>query len=124
MPERVVRVVSHMASAPFALIVAALLIGLGAALGPLLGFKDGWAAIIGAAVTCLTFLMILVVHYSGQQSIAALETKLDKVIQIQFMNTTALSALRAFDPPAPDQPGGNADTGRSPAPRAAHRDQA
>ena len=64
-----------------AFILAATLVAVWAATGPLFGFGDTWQLVINTSTTIITFLMVFLIQSSQNRDSAALQIKLDELIR-------------------------------------------
>lgn len=72
---------SRQAGKPMAFILAAVLVAVWAATGPLFGFGDTWQLVINTSTTIITFLMVFLIQSSQNRDTAALQIKLDELIR-------------------------------------------
>jgi low affinity Fe/Cu permease len=75
------KVASKATGHPLAFIVAALIIIVWAASGPLFGFNDTWQLVINTSTTIVTFLMVFLIQHTQNRDTAALQIKLDELIR-------------------------------------------
>jgi len=66
---------------PYAFIVAAGVIIVWAALGPLVGFSSVWQLAVNTGTTIITFLMLFILQHSQNKDGAAIQAKLDELIR-------------------------------------------
>ena len=66
---------------PLAFTIAALLILVWIATGPLFGWSDTWQLVVNTATTIVTFLMVFLIQNSQNRDAAAIQAKLDEVIR-------------------------------------------
>jgi low affinity Fe/Cu permease len=78
------RVAARIASAvgqPLAFVIAAAVIVIWAASGPLFGFSDTWQLIVNTSTTIITFLMVFLIQNAQNRDAAAIQAKLDELIR-------------------------------------------
>jgi low affinity Fe/Cu permease len=73
--------VARQAGNPVAFGLAALLIIIWAATGPILGFSDMWQLTVNTATTIITFLMVFIIQNSQNRDTEALQIKIDELIR-------------------------------------------
>ena len=66
---------------PVAFTLAALLIMVWIATGPVFGWSDTWQLVVNTATTIVTFLMVFLIQNSQNRDAAAIQAKLDEVIR-------------------------------------------
>ena len=66
---------------PSAFLLAALVVVVWAATGPLFHFGDTWQLVINTGTTIITFLMVFLIQNSQNRDSAALQIKLDELIR-------------------------------------------
>jgi low affinity Fe/Cu permease len=66
---------------PGAFLLAAAMIVVWAATGPLFGFGDTWQLVINTGTTIITFMMVFLIQNSQNRDSAALQIKLDELIR-------------------------------------------
>jgi low affinity Fe/Cu permease len=66
---------------PLAFILAALVIIVWAASGPLFKFSDTWQLVVNTGTTIVTFLMVFLIQNSQNRDAAAMQAKLDEMIR-------------------------------------------
>src|SRR6202012_3795817 len=66
---------------PAAFVIAALMILVWAATGPLFRFGDTWQLVINTGTTIVTFLMVFLIQNTQNRDSAALQIKLDELIR-------------------------------------------
>ncbi|CAN7258750.1 low affinity iron permease family protein [Bosea sp. LjRoot237] len=77
---RLSHVVSHWAGKPQAFFVALSVIVVWAVSGPFFGFDDTWQLAINTSTTIVTFLMVFIIQNSQNRDTAAMQIKLDELI--------------------------------------------
>ncbi|SHL72467.1 low affinity iron permease family protein [Rhodanobacter sp. OK091] len=82
---------SRQAGKPTAFILAATMIVLWAATGPLFGFGDTWQLVINTSTTIITFLMVFLIQSSQNRDSAALQIKLDELIRTSKAHNALLN---------------------------------
>lgn len=78
---RFARFASNVTGRPVTFIVAVLIIGGWAILGPLFGFSDTWQLVINTGTTIITFLMVFLIQNTQNRDTEALQIKLDEIIR-------------------------------------------
>ncbi|WP_343715638.1 low affinity iron permease family protein [Inquilinus sp.] len=73
--------VSQLAGHPATFGVAAGLMVVWAALGPLAGFSDVWQLTVNTGTTIVTFLMVFLIQNTQNRDTAALQIKIDELIR-------------------------------------------
>ena len=66
---------------PSAFLLAALVVVVWAATGPLFHFGDTWQLVINTGTTIVTFLMVFLIQNSQNRDSVALQIKLDELIR-------------------------------------------
>ena len=74
-------VVARAAGKPAAFVIAAAIIVIWAATGPVFQYSDTWQLIINTGTTIVTFLMVFVIQNSQNRDSAAIQVKLDELIR-------------------------------------------
>lgn len=73
--------VAHLAGRPVTFAVAAGLMVVWAALGPLAGFSEVWQLTVNTGTTIVTFLMVFVIQNTQNRDSMAVQIKLDELIR-------------------------------------------
>jgi low affinity Fe/Cu permease len=89
--RRFAEATSRQAGKPTAFILAATMIVLWAATGPLFGFGDTWQLVINTSTTIITFLMVFLIQSSQNRDSAALQIKLDELIRTSKAHNALLN---------------------------------
>ena len=79
--DRVASAVTHWAGRPGAILLAAAVIVVWAALGPVFHFSDTWQLVINTGTTIVTFLMVFLLQHTQNKDTLAIHTKLDELIR-------------------------------------------
>jgi low affinity Fe/Cu permease len=74
-------VLSTMAGRPGTFMIAAALVVVWAASGPLFHFSDTWQLVINTSTTIITFLMVFLIQNTQNRDTAAMQIKLDELIR-------------------------------------------
>jgi low affinity Fe/Cu permease len=73
--------VAHGAGKPSAFALCCFLVIVWAISGPVFGFSDTWQLVINTATTIITFLMVFLIQNTQNRDGAALQAKLDEIIE-------------------------------------------
>jgi low affinity Fe/Cu permease len=79
---------------PGAFLVAAFIVVVWAATGPLFGFGDTWQLVINTGTTIITFLMVFLIQNSQNRDSASLQIKLDELIRATKARNSLLDVDR------------------------------
>lgn len=77
---RLSQATAHWAGKPQTFFVALSIIVVWAASGPFFGFNDTWQLVINTSTTIVTFLMVFIIQNSQNRDTAAMQIKLDELI--------------------------------------------
>ena len=75
-------VVAHWMGKPIAFLIAAALVLIWAATGPLFGYSDTWQLVINTSTTIITFLMVFLIQNTQNRDTMALQVKLSELILV------------------------------------------
>ncbi len=75
------RYVSSVAGAPWAFIIAIVVVAVWGLTGPIFNFSDTWQLIINTGTTILTFLMVFLIQNTQNRDSHAIHLKLDELIR-------------------------------------------
>lgn len=73
--------IAKIAGKPFTFILACVVIVVWAVTGPLFNYSDTWQLIINTGTTIVTFLMVFLIQNTQNRDGAALQAKLDELIE-------------------------------------------
>ena len=77
---RLSQATAHWAGKPQTFFIALSIIVVWAASGPFFGFNDTWQLVINTSTTIVTFLMVFIIQNSQNRDTAAMQIKLDELI--------------------------------------------
>ncbi|MCM8732383.1 low affinity iron permease family protein [Hephaestia sp. GCM10023244] len=97
--------VAFLAGKPATFMLAAVLVLIWAATGPIFAFSEVWQLVINTGTTIITFLMIFLVQNTQNRDAAALQAKLDELLRavaeargefigIEHLTDTEIEAIR------------------------------
>jgi low affinity Fe/Cu permease len=73
--------IAHQSGRPAVFLLAALVIVVWGATGPIFDYSDTWQLIINTGTTIVTFLMVFIIQNTQNRDGAALQAKLDELIR-------------------------------------------
>lgn len=73
--------VSSVAGSPYVFVLAIIIVGVWALMGPAFGYSDSWQLIINTGTTILTFLMVFLIQNTQNRDSHAVHLKLDELIK-------------------------------------------
>jgi low affinity Fe/Cu permease len=71
---------ARLAGKPLTFLIAALLVVIWAATGPLFGYSDTWQLVINTSTTIVTFLMVFLIQHTQNRDTMAIQLKLAELI--------------------------------------------
>jgi low affinity Fe/Cu permease len=98
--------IAFLAGKPATFILAAALVLLWAATGPLFAFSEVWQLVINTGTTIITFLMVFLVQNTQNRDACAMQAKLDELLRamvdaraefigIEHLTDTEIEAIRS-----------------------------
>jgi low affinity Fe/Cu permease len=78
--ERAAGAITEFTGSSAAFIIAALLVVMWAATGPLFDYSETWQLVINTGTTIITFLMVFIIQHSQNKDTIALQLKLNELI--------------------------------------------
>jgi low affinity Fe/Cu permease len=91
--HRFAHTIAAATGAPTAFILAALVVIIWAAMGPMFGFSDTWQLVINTSTTIVTFLMVFLIQNTQNRDAKAIHLKLDELIRAKKGARNALVDL-------------------------------
>lgn len=78
--NRIATWITHKTGSPAAFIIAAVLVIIWGACGPIFHFSDTWQLVINTSTTIITFLMVFIIQQSQNKDTSAIHLKLNELI--------------------------------------------
>jgi low affinity Fe/Cu permease len=78
---RLTKATAHASGRPVAFLLAASVVVVWAALGPMFAFSDTWQLVVNTGTTIVTFLMVFLIQSTQNRDSEAMQVKLDEIIR-------------------------------------------
>jgi low affinity Fe/Cu permease len=82
--------IANQAGRPITFLLAAFIIIVWAATGPIFRYSDTWQLIINTGTTIITFLMVFIIQNTQNRDGAAIQAKLDELIRTSAAQNTLI----------------------------------
>jgi low affinity Fe/Cu permease len=100
---RFAQTASRFTGKPLCFAIAAGVVVLWAACGPVFQFNNTWQLVINTGTTIVTFLMVFLIQHTQNRDTEALQIKLDELIRATESANNSLLALEELDDDALEQ---------------------
>jgi len=94
---RFTKLTAHFTGRPATFVLAALVIVVWAATGPLFHWSDTWQLIVNTGTTVVTFLMVFLIQSTQNRDAVAVQVKLDELLRISAGAHNVLMDLEELD---------------------------